>query len=336
VKVRQRAKVALDEAKAAGERLRVVKFDLQKRVLFAWAEYTSGARSIAAARSDLETLRLLEAAAGAAVRTGGGQEGLLRVRVEAEEAERRVRDLEAEQEAARAGLNGLLGRPARATLAPSLAVEARRNTSVTDEALVAAAVDTFPEIALMGQELEGRRDAVELARLQWLPDITPSLSFTGTVAQAVGAAITLPTTVSAIRGSIRAAEADVRAGEALLRQRRADRMGEYVGLLVTLRRAQERTAWIEGTLKPAIRSLADVRLRGYEAGRGDLAAALEAQRLLVEAEIASAESWAQAERALVDIECCLGVDIERLEHGDTSGGTGAPAAEGAQQEHGHG
>jgi outer membrane protein TolC len=334
-KVSQQARVALDEARAAGERLRVTKFDLQRRVLFAWSDYTSRARSIAAVRSDVETLGLLESTAGAAVRSGGTQESVMRARIELEQAQRRLRDLESEQEVARASLNAMLARAPEAPLTPSLTADARRNTDVTDAALVNAAADMFPEVAVSVHELEGRQDALELARRQWFPDISPTFLFTGTVAQAIGAMITLPTMAPAIQAGIRVAEADVHASEALLRQKRADRIGEYVGLLVALRRAQERTAWIEGTLKPTIVALTDLRRRAYEAGAGDLAAVLEARRLLSEAEIAWAESVAQSERALVDIECCLGADIERIENANPAlpvPSTGSVD----QQEHHHG
>jgi len=58
VKARQKSKVALDQAQAAGATLRVAKFDLQKRLLFAWSDYTLRAQEIALKREEVSLLGL--------------------------------------------------------------------------------------------------------------------------------------------------------------------------------------------------------------------------------------------------------------------------------------
>src|SRR5439155_20511117 len=80
-KVAQAGKVALDEARAAGERFRAAKFDLQRRVLTAWADYALLAEQarirneqVALARAALDTAR-------SRVQAGGAQDDLLRADV---------------------------------------------------------------------------------------------------------------------------------------------------------------------------------------------------------------------------------------------------------------
>src|SRR6185503_18580251 len=89
-----------------------------------------------------------------------------------------------------------------------------------DAELIAAAAESFPEVVEFAEEVSGRRDALELARLRWLPDISPTFEITGTISWAIGAMVTLPTTVTQIRANIRGAEADLRAAEAMLREKR--------------------------------------------------------------------------------------------------------------------
>src|SRR5262249_26434330 len=52
-KTAKAAEVALDQARTAGEQFRIAKFDLQKRVLFAWADYVAHARTIQLKEQDL-------------------------------------------------------------------------------------------------------------------------------------------------------------------------------------------------------------------------------------------------------------------------------------------
>jgi len=138
-------------------------------------------------------------------------------------------------------------------------------------------VDTFPEVEVLIHQAAGRRDALELARLRWIPDFNLSLSVTGTISQTVGAAIMLPTTLAEVRGRIRESQAEVQAADALLRQRRADRVGEYVSLVVMLRRAQQRRQFFETVIIPSTQRLAAANERAYAAGSGTFREILEAR-----------------------------------------------------------
>lgn len=312
VKVRQAGKVALGEARAAGERFRVVKFDVQKRVLFAWADYEGRAKIIGARERELTLVRLLRDTAAARAQTYSGQEGLIASQVEEQRLANEIADMKSEQAMARAVLNSMLARGPEEPLVPPAAQEAPRSVPEQDAALMQAAATVFPEVAAVSADLATRRDVLEMARLRWIPDISPTIGVTGSLSQMIGAAIMLPTNVPRIRAGIRAAEADVRGSEALLRQKTFDRVGEYVGLVVTLRRAQEREAWLGGTLRESLAHLVDTRRRNYELGGGTLMDVIEAERLLIDTDVALARTREEIEKAIVDIECCLGRDIETI------------------------
>src|SRR6185436_6170128 len=111
-------------------------------------------------------------------------------------AESELSDLEAEHGSTRATLNALLARDPRSELVAPLRPPPARPVPSDDLALVEAAAEMFPEVATFAEGITARKDALELARMRWIPDINPSLLFTGSIVQAIGAAIVLPTTVA--------------------------------------------------------------------------------------------------------------------------------------------
>lgn len=319
-KTAQAAKVALAEARAAGEHFRAVKFEVQRRVLFAWADYVQLAREIAIKRDELSLRRTMVEAGGISASSGAGQQTLVEADVMLRMAEIELDDLLAEHAAIRAMLNAWMQRDARSDLGVPRSVEPPRRMPTDDLEMIVLAAEEFPEVAVFAREVDGRKEVLELARMRWIPDISPTASFTGSVAQAVGAMISLPTTVTEIRARIREAESELQAAEAMLRQRKADRIGEYIGLLLTLRRAGDRVGTLRNIIEPAIIRLVESRQRAYEVGSIELKDILEAQSLLLNIRVLIARAEAVAEKAVVDIECCLGLDIETLSKKEDTNG----------------
>jgi outer membrane protein TolC len=310
-KITQQGKIALDEARAAGERFRAAKFDLQKRVLTAWSEYTLLAEQARIQREQAGLAAISLAAARAGVEAGRPQQDLLRAQLVSRTAEDPVRTTEARLAAQRAQLNAMLARDPDSPLAAPPSTPPGRVVP-DDAALLAAAVDQNPELGALARQAAGRADALELARRQWIPDINPSVVFTGDIAQAIGAAITLPTTIPEIRAGIREAQAGLRAGEASLRQARLDRAGSFVAALVMLRDAERRAGLFDDDVLPLTgRVLAGLR-ESYAAGLAPLSDLLDAQSLELEARLTRAEARAEREQRLAEIEALMGTDIETL------------------------
>lgn len=327
-KTTQAAKVALDEARVAGAAFRVAKFDLQRRALFAWSDYSLLAQTIALKREDLALRRMLAQNAATRAATGERRRDLLMADLDITTAESELRDMEAEHDSTRATLNALLARDPRAALAAPLHPPPPRPVPGDDAAMLQAAAEMFPEVATFAEEITVRKDALELARLRWVPDINPAFMFTGSIMQAIGAAVVLPTTVAEIRGSIRQAQAQLRESEAMFRQRRTDRVGEYVSLLLMLRNAERKEKTFRLSILPAVQQISDDQTRAYEAGAATFADVIESRRALLDARLTIAQARAQIERATVEIECCLGVDIETIPQAphtaETAGAIPAP------------
>lgn len=311
-KVIQQGKVALDEARASGERFRGAKFDLQRRVLSAWADYGLLAERLRIQHERVSLDRISLDTARARVQAGGAQQDMLRAGVALRMAEDATKNTEAELAASRAMLNGMLAREPDGALEPPRAAPFPRMMSVDDAALIAAAVGQNPELSALAHQVAGRSDALELARLQWIPDINPSVVFSGSIAQAIGAAIVLPTTIKEIQGGIKEAESMLRGSEAVLRQTRGDRAASFVATLVSLRNTERQASLFETKVVPlSERMLATVR-QSYSAGAASYLDMIDAQRTLLDARFVVAEARAMREKRLAELEALMGADAETL------------------------
>ncbi|MCY2925358.1 MAG: TolC family protein, partial [Planctomycetota bacterium] len=185
-KAQQAGKVALADAQAAGKRFEAVKFTLQQNVLTAWADYALAAEQV---RLPSESVALLASAndvAAQRVRAGGPQQDLLKAQTELEMARNELGNIESDVRQSQALLNGLMARAPQAALSPPARLPAPRGLHADDAALIALAVRNNPELAAMAHDVAGRADALELARLAYLPDLSPQVSVTGNVQQMVG------------------------------------------------------------------------------------------------------------------------------------------------------
>lgn len=311
-KVKQAGKVALDEARVAGERFRIAKFALQKRVLTALADYALLSERARIEQENLTLLRLTRETAISRVQTGAAQYELFRADIDVQTAEDRFKTLDAEREAARALLNGILARDPQEALDWSAIFARPRLSPPADLTILLAAADRNPEIARWVRQVEGREHALELARMQWIPDISPSVMFTGGIAQVIGAAISLPTTIAEIRGSIRESQAMLRASEAALRQVRHDSAAGIVAALISLRNNERQFQVFQQSILPlATQIVMNVR-ESYSAGSSGFIDLIEAQRTLLDVQLTIVEAEAQRQRRLAELESLLGIDLETL------------------------
>ena len=313
VKATQAGRVALNEARSAGERFRAAKFELQRRVLTSWTQYGLVSERTEVRRRDTELLRYLEQTAGARVRSGKPTSEVSRATVALREAENELKNLDAERSAIQAMLNGLLSRAADAPLPAPPGVDVRE-LRVDDASLLAAAVEQNPELASLARDVEGRTDALELARLAWVPDINPSIAFTGGVSQAIGAAIVLPSNVVRIRGRIEESRAALSESQAMLRQTTRERASSYVATLIALRNAERQGRLYDEEVIPAAESAVASLRAQYAASMAGLTEYIDAQRALLEARLARAEARAAREERLAELEALAGVDAETLEN----------------------
>ena len=312
LKVIQAGKIALDEARATGERFRATKFDLQRRVLTAWTEYLLLTEN---QRIEQQRLLLLKTAfESAQVRTlaGEAQPNLLRTDISISTTQNQLQALDAGIAAKRANLNGLLNRDPNSELRPPVTLPLGRQIIADDYTLIAAGVDENPELSALAQQVQGRKDALALARLQWIPDINPSIAFTGGISQAIGAAIILPTTIKEINGKIKEARANLQAGEAMLHQTKSERAALFVATLISIRDSERQQLFFQDEILPKTNQLVEATRQLYIANQARFSDLIEAQITFLDVQLAAAEFWATRETRLAELEALAGIDFETI------------------------
>src|SRR5688572_11623038 len=139
---------------------------------------------------------------------------------------------------ARAGLNAMMARDPDAPLAPPDALEPPRPLPADDAWVLAVAAERDPELAALASEVEGRVDALGLARQQYIPDFNPFVGTEGAAAQMLGVVVSIPTLLREVGAIVRAARAELDAARARERQARFDRASAVVVTLVEARDAE--------------------------------------------------------------------------------------------------
>lgn len=310
-KVAQAARVSLDAARAAGKRFEAAKFGLQQKVLTAYWEYALIAEKRRIQWQNLNLLQSMVDTTAPRVQAGAPQQDLIKVQTEYELSRNEYANTESELASMRAMLNGMLARPAKAVLLPPAVLPPPRPVA-DDSHLIAVAVDNNPELAALAQDVVGRADALELARLAYLPDITPQFSATGNISQMVGAMITLPTAIPQIQAMIEESKAMLRATEAMTRQARSERGASFVATLYALRNSERQVALFRDVILPQVEQLLASSTQAYSAGQIEFADLIDSQRILLDARLMVAEARAAREKRLAELEALAGVDIEMI------------------------
>jgi outer membrane protein TolC len=331
VKTRTAGKVALDAARAAEDRFRTVKFDLQRRILQAYLDLALTEELIRIERDNLTFLKLLSDSASDRAAAGGPMQDLFKALIESETAQNDLAGLEVKTMAMRGELNGMLGREPSAPLTLPANLPAPRPVAADDASLIAVAVTRNPELAALAQQVAGRTDAVELARLAYLPDIIPSASITGSISQSLGAMLMVPTKLPAIRAAIDEAQSMTRSSEAMLRQTTQDRAARFVADLYLMRNAERETQLYRTRVVPSARQLVSSSRDAYAAGTIVFADLIDSERMFISVRRMVAQSQIEREERLADLEALAGVDIETL-GGDPSSAGNSPTVGKARTE----
>jgi outer membrane protein, heavy metal efflux system len=312
VKTRTAGKVALDAAREAGDKFRAVKFNLQRRVLEAYLDLALTEELIRIERDNLTFLKLLSDSAADRAEAGGPMQDLFKALIESETAQNDLAGLEAKANSMRGVLNGMLGREPSAPLSLPPALPAPRPVIADDAALITMAVAQNPELAGLAQQVAGRSDAVELARLAYLPDVIPAASITGSVSQSLGAMLMVPTKLPAIRAAIDESQSMTRSTEAMLRQTTQDRAARFVADLYLMRNAERETQSYRARVVPAARQLVSSSRNAYSAGTIGFADLIDSERMFISVRRIVAQAQIEREQLLAELEALAGVDIETL------------------------
>jgi outer membrane protein TolC len=304
---------ALEAARAAGFRFLATKFEIQGQVLAALADYALLGESIPIREEDVELLRQARDQAQARALTGSAPpEEALRVQTELDLAENDLANLRSRVEPAAARLDALVGRAPDLPLPLPATVFGPRPLRILPEDLLRLGAERNPELAALGRAIAGRGEALSLARQAWLPDFSLSMGFNGSLLPTVGAMLTLPTRVQAIRAGIAQAEADLAAAAAAREQHAKDLAATFLLNLAVLSNDERQIALFRDTIIPRAIETVSLAGAGYVTGRTGYLQVLDARRTLLDVRLTLARLRAEREQALAAIEAFAAVDATDL------------------------
>jgi outer membrane protein TolC len=311
-KIYQAAKVATAEAQAAGERLVGVKFEVQRRVLEEWIDYGLLAERLRIQQEKAAWQRLVAETAASRVAAGGARQDLLRAETARRLAENDLETSAAGLAQARTRLNAMMVREPDALLAPPAEMEPPRLLPADDATLLAAAAEHNPDLAALARQVQGRRDALELAHMQYIPDFNPFVGTDGAASQLAGMVISIPTMLREVGGMIRESRADLRGALARYRQTQYDRAAAVVAALCVVRNTDRQVALFGGPIRRAADAVVASAHLAYASGTGAYPELVEAQQIRLDIRLLAAEARAAREKAVADLEALVGLDVETL------------------------
>jgi outer membrane protein TolC len=310
-----RQQAALADVDASRGRERAAQDELDEKIKVAYAQYYLIARDIAVNHEIAELARRMRAAASARYAQGGG-DAVAVIQVSGEETTAKLEAirLEGEKSATRARLNALVGRPADA----SLAEPARARPIPAAEPAVAVLVDraraTNPTLSASNAAVVAARTRGTLADKAWYPDLTVGAGpVIQTNNQPVGFAATVGFNIPLPWGREASGQQEAAAQLDATRQRydaaRLEIEGALGEAIAKLHAARATEALLQREAMPQARAAFQTVLANYSQGRGELTAAIGAERQTREVALRVLQAQLDQQVALAAIERLIGGDL---------------------------
>ena len=304
--------VAEANAAASAGREGSVTLDLEEQAKVIFSQYYQADQALRVTREIHSLHRTVAESVRARYAQGlGSQSDAIRAELERTRLEPELSALERDEEAAKAKINALIGRPAGAELAPPR--ELRKLPSAASlklDALMARARMSNPMLMTARSEIEAAEGERRLVDKSWYPDVTLTLG--GDDLAGIGTKVTGGVAIRVpLQWGIREAqarEAASKKGAAELRLEGASLKieSELQSALASLARAQHTGDLLEHGLGQQSEAAYRSALASYQQGRGDLTAVLDAARRTLEVRIETLQVATEAQTAFAAIERLTG------------------------------
>jgi len=304
--------VAEANAAASAGRESSVTAELEEQTKVVFSQYYQADQALRVTREIHSLNRTVADSVRARYAQGlGSQSDAIRAELERTRLEPEVSALERDEEAAKAKINALIGRPADTKLAPPR--ELRKlppAASLKLDALMARARSSNPMLATVRSEIEAAEGERRLVDKSSYPDVTLTLG--GDDLAGVGTRVTGSIGIKVpLQWGVREAqarEATAKKGAAQLRQEAVSLKieSELQSALASLARAQRTGDLLEHGLGQQSEAAYNSALASYQQGRGDLTAVLDAARRRLEVRIETLQVGTEAQTAFAAIERLTG------------------------------
>jgi len=322
-KLSLRGDIASEDVRAEAQRFEAARLELAERVTRAWFEYAWLHEAGATARENLDLLTRLESVARSLYRTGTvSQADVNRAQVELGRLDDQVRSLDDMLGPAAAELNAALGRPAHARLPTSPPPSRQLVPELperSDEDWLALARQGNPELAAARHGVTREQHSLALARKAYYPDFRLGLEYTrdgsARTAMTDGAggdmvagmiSFSIPIRRGRIDAGVREAEARRNAAARDVLEQEFYLDTSLKGALFTYRDSARRLQLYGGTLVPKARQSMASAEAAYRVGDASFSDLIDAQRVLLEFELAHERAAADRGKALARIRALVG------------------------------
>ena len=304
--------VAEANAGASAGREGSVMAELEEETKVVFSQYFQADQALRVTREIHSLHRIVADSVRARYAQGlGSQSDAIRAELERTRLEPELSALERDEEAAKAKINALIGRPADAELAsPRELRKLPPAASLKLDALMARARRSNPMLATARSEIEAAEGERRLVDKSWYPDVTLTLG--GDDLAGVGTRVTAGVGIKVpLQCGVREAqarEATAKKGAAALRLEAASLKieSELQSALAGLARAQHTSELLEHGLGQQGEAAYRSALASYQQGRGDLTAVLDAARQRLGVRIETLQVGTEAQTAFAAIERLTG------------------------------
>ncbi len=312
--------IASDIANAAEQHYQREKLNLDHSIAQAYAELYYLQRNIAITKDRTALVQDLEEIARTRYKAGSPIAPVMQAQVELGRLEDRINSLGDMQAPLLAKLNALLNRPADAKLliAPTLPY---RTVGEQADILVQHLYSTSPELLELQARVEQGNNQLKLARRTRLPDVTLGIMYidTGEALMPVAdsgkdpvigqVGINLPIWFGKNGSRIEAAAYQRTAAQLMLEDRTQTLEADIRQALFKLRDADRKLNLYRDSLIPKATQSLEVNRQGYEAGEMEFINLIDAERMLLEFELAYERALADHLIARAEISRLTGVDL---------------------------
>jgi outer membrane protein TolC len=327
-KLSSQKSIATDQAAAAGERYRQEKLNLDLNITKAYAELYFLKRSIDITQDRIQLIQDLEEVARTRYKAGSPMAPILQAQVELGRLEDRLSSLQDLREPQVARFNAALNRPISAPLPwpealPYSAVDADEKT------LLRKLNQTSPELSALAHNVEQGAHRIQFAKRSRLPDFTLGVQYidTGDAAMPVAdsgkdpvigtVGLTIPLWLGKNSSRIESAAYMKTAAQLMLENREQTLTADIQQALFKLRDADRKINLYRNSLIPKAEQSLEVNRKGYEAGKMEFINLIDAERILLEFELAHERALADHLKHRAELSKLTGIDFLTGENHET-------------------
>lgn len=324
-KLELRGDVAAREAEAKKALYEAAKWKLFERVKKAYFEYAYLRQAVAVTEENIRLLKHLERVlqtryAGSLTPYGS----LVRLQTELGRLEDRLKTLEDLRGPIARELNAALNRPEDGNL-PWPDPVRLDPVAFTDTEARGWLLEANPELQALSRLVDKEKAGEALARKNYYPDVTvgvetvdtgealnPSTPDSGKNPVAVSLSLNLPVWWDKYDAGVREARLRWQAAGKNLEEKRNDLAAQLAMVLYRLRDAERRMDLYKNGLIPKAQQALQVSLQDFEAGLGGYLDVIDAQRMLLEFELAYERAEADKAQRLAEVERLVGRFLEEV------------------------